>query len=114
MADEPAMSAVPAIAAAAGRIPAPGQDPSHAHARAQSHGPPTADFVTSSATGTASADRADVARVLAGDVEAFAVLVDRHQGRILGHLARLVGASDAEDLAQETFVRAYQALARFD
>jgi RNA polymerase sigma-70 factor (ECF subfamily) len=63
---------------------------------------------------TADQDRRDVARVLAGDVEAFAVLVDRHQGRIVGHLARLVGGTDAEDLAQETFVRAYQALARYD
>lgn len=65
-------------------------------------------------TGTANEDRRDVVRVLGGDVDAFAVLVDRHQGRIVSHLTRLVGASDAEDLAQDTFVRAYQALARFD
>lgn len=64
--------------------------------------------------GTADEDRGDVARVLGGDVEAFAVLVDRHQGRITSHLTRLVGRSDAEDLAQDTFVRAYQALDRFD
>lgn len=64
--------------------------------------------------GTADIDRLDVDRVRAGDVEAFAVLVDRHQGRLLNHLARLVGRSDAEDLAQETFVRAYQALDRYD
>ncbi len=63
---------------------------------------------------TADADRRDVARVLAGDREAFAALVDRHQGRIIAHLARCVGRDDAEDLAQDTFVRAYQALARFD
>ncbi len=64
--------------------------------------------------GTADEDRRDVATVLAGNVDAFAVLVDRHQGRIVGHLTRLVGRSDAEDLAQDTFVRAYQALGRFD
>jgi RNA polymerase sigma-70 factor, ECF subfamily len=64
--------------------------------------------------GTADEDRRDVARVLAGDAEAFAVLVDRHQGRIVSHLTRLVGRSDAEDLAQDTFVRAYQAIERFD
>jgi RNA polymerase sigma factor (sigma-70 family) len=65
-------------------------------------------------SGTADEDRRDVARVLGGEVEAFAALVDRHQGRIVSHLARLAGPSDAEDLAQDTFVRAYQALARFD
>lgn len=65
-------------------------------------------------TGTADEDRRDVARVLAGDVETFAALVDRHQGRIVVHLRRLVGAADADDLAQETFLRAYQALDRFD
>ncbi|HEX3134816.1 MAG TPA: sigma-70 family RNA polymerase sigma factor [Planctomycetota bacterium] len=64
--------------------------------------------------GTAEEDRHDVARVLAGDVEAFAVLVDRHQGRIVSHLTRMVGRSDAKDLAQDTFVRAYQAIERFD
>lgn len=65
-------------------------------------------------SGTADEDRLDVARVRAGDVEAFAALVDRHQGRILAHLARLVGRDDAEDLAQDAFVRAYQALDRYD
>lgn len=64
--------------------------------------------------GTADEDRRDVATVLAGNVEAFAVLVDRHQGRILNHLTRLVGRNDAEDLTQDTFVRAFQALDRFD
>ena len=64
--------------------------------------------------GTADEDRRDVARVLSGDVEAFAVLVDRHQGRITSHLTRLVGRNDAEDLTQDTFVRAYQAIDRFD
>lgn len=64
--------------------------------------------------GTADIDRADVATVLAGNVEAFAVLVDRHQGRITSHLTRLVGRNDAEDLTQDTFVRAYQALDRYD
>jgi RNA polymerase sigma-70 factor (ECF subfamily) len=75
------------------------------------HAHPPARSMT---VGTADLDRADVARVLAGDVEAFAVLVDRHQGRITSHLTRLVGRTDAEDLTQDTFVRAYQAIDRFD
>jgi len=64
--------------------------------------------------GSAEQDCRDVGSVLAGDAEGFAVLVDRHQGRIVNHLARLVGRDDAEDLAQDTFVRAYQALPRYD
>lgn len=63
---------------------------------------------------SAEADRATVARVLAGDREAFAELVDRHQGRVRAHAARLVGASAADDLAQDAFVRAFTGLARYD
>lgn len=63
---------------------------------------------------TADQDREDVQRVLAGAVEDFAILVDRHQGRIVAHLTRLVGRDEAEDLAQDTFLRAYQALDRYD
>jgi RNA polymerase sigma factor (sigma-70 family) len=63
---------------------------------------------------TADEDCRDIVRVLGGEREAFSALVDRHQGRIIGHLTRLVGRDAAEDLAQEAFVRAYQALPRYD
>ncbi|HEV3005554.1 MAG TPA: sigma-70 family RNA polymerase sigma factor [Pirellulales bacterium] len=50
-----------------------------------------------------------------GDQAAFGEIVRRHQGSIYGFLrARLLQASDAEDLAQETFLRAYTVRARFD
>lgn len=52
-----------------------------------------------------------VARAAGGDREAFELLVRGHFRRIYGVLFRLVGnAEDAEDLAQETFVRAQRAL----
>jgi RNA polymerase sigma-70 factor, ECF subfamily len=76
------------------------------------HGHPSRQRAMSG--GTADEDRRDVTHVLGGAVEVFALLVDRHQGRIVSHLTRLVGRSDAEDLAQDTFVRAYQALGRYD
>jgi len=50
-----------------------------------------------------------------GDSDAFGTLVRRHQRRIFRlafHLLR--NGAEAEDVTQETFVRAYQALARFD
>jgi RNA polymerase sigma-70 factor (ECF subfamily) len=60
---------------------------------------------------------ADVDRALAqaaatGDASAFEALYRRHAARVHGVVARLVGfdRARAEDLAQETFVRAWQAL----
>lgn len=47
-----------------------------------------------------------------GDMPAFEALYRRHIGRVHGVIARLVGGAGAraEDLAQEAFVRAWQAL----
>ena len=47
-----------------------------------------------------------------GDMAAFEALYRRHSGRVHGVIARLVGghAGRAEDLTQEAFVRAWQAL----
>jgi len=60
-------------------------------------------------------DRAFVARARAGDADAFRVLVERH-GRTLFRLAyRMTGnEQDAEDVVQESFLRAYRQLAKFD
>jgi len=56
-----------------------------------------------------------VREVLAGDRERFAVIVERYQTRLVNYLHRLMrNVDDAHDLAQEVFVRVYQALDRFD
>ena len=49
------------------------------------------------------------------DVQAFEQLYRRHHRRVYGVIARLVGhaGARAEDLTQEAFVRAWQALPRF-
>jgi RNA polymerase sigma-70 factor (ECF subfamily) len=57
-----------------------------------------------------------IARVLANDDRhAFAELVRRHQSDVRSLLRRLTGgdAAHADDLAQETFLRAYRAISGF-
>jgi RNA polymerase sigma-70 factor (ECF subfamily) len=56
-----------------------------------------------------------VARVLAGDQASFGLLVERYQDRLVSFLFRMLRDVDtAHDLAQEVFLRVYQALDRFD
>ncbi len=60
-------------------------------------------------------DAAVVAQVLAGDRDAFRVLVERHSRSIFRVVYRMTGnQQDAEELVQETFLRAYKSLARFE
>ena len=65
------------------------------------------------ATRTPAADDAALVRASQrGDREAFGVLVSRHAPSILSLTTRMLGpTADAEDVAQETFVAAYKALA---
>jgi RNA polymerase sigma-70 factor (ECF subfamily) len=57
-------------------------------------------------------DRQVVEAVLSGDADAYRILVDRYQQRVYRSLCWMCGSSaDAEELTQETFVRAYYALA---
>lgn len=60
-------------------------------------------------------DRALVASAAGGSVAAFESLYRRHAGRVHGVITRLVGhhGARAEDLTQETFVRAWQSLRSF-
>ena len=59
---------------------------------------------------------AEVVRdVLAGDTEAFGLLVDRHERRVFNLVCRMVGnRTDAEDLSQEIFCRLFQNLHRYN
>ena len=60
-------------------------------------------------------DAALVRRAAAADIAAFEQLYRRHHARMHGVIARLVGQAGAraEDLVQEAFVRAWQALPAF-
>lgn len=60
----------------------------------------------------------DIALMMAvkhGDEEAFQTLVERHQYRIVGTVAKMLGReTDAEDIAQQVFVRVWQSAARYE
>jgi RNA polymerase sigma-70 factor (ECF subfamily) len=60
-------------------------------------------------------DRTAVALASGGDQEAFRSLVEPHSRYVFNVAYRLTGsASDAEDVVQTTFLRAYQQLSRFE
>jgi RNA polymerase sigma-70 factor, ECF subfamily len=60
-------------------------------------------------------DAAAVARARGGDSEAFRLLVERHSRSVYKVAYRLTGrAEDAEDVVQETFLKAYRQLDRFE
>jgi RNA polymerase sigma-70 factor (ECF subfamily) len=60
-------------------------------------------------------DAGAVAQARAGDEDAFRVLVERHSRSIYRLAYRMTGRpEDAEDVVQETFVRAYRQLGRFE
>lgn len=55
-----------------------------------------------------------VRRTLAGEVQAFELLVIKYQRRVQRLIGRMVRDTDlVEDIAQETFIRAYRALPQF-
>jgi RNA polymerase sigma-70 factor, ECF subfamily len=65
-----------------------------------------------------SADEQNIAwmqRVKAGDMEAFEALVEAHQNHIIGTVAKMLGDSvDAEDIAQQVFIRVWKSAARYE
>jgi RNA polymerase sigma-70 factor (ECF subfamily) len=59
-------------------------------------------------------DAARMVRVRRGDVAAFAELVERYWGAVVGRFVRQLGdRQDAEDLAQDVFLRLYRARRRY-
>jgi len=56
-----------------------------------------------------------VARVLKGDKKAYALLIEAYKGPVFNLVFRMTGSySDADDLSQEIFIRAYQNLHQFN
>ena len=60
-------------------------------------------------------DAVIVRRVLAGEAEAFSVLVDRYYDRYARFAVHMVGnREDAEEALQDAFLRAYRSLGRYE
>ena len=60
-------------------------------------------------------DNEIIRRCLSGDTEAFTELVSRYQKPVYNLVYRLLGNSeDAKDITQETFVKAYQSLSKYN
>ncbi|MEO8587505.1 MAG: sigma-70 family RNA polymerase sigma factor [Acidobacteriota bacterium] len=58
-------------------------------------------------------DEIALSRFLAGDVLGFEQIVRYYSTMVFSLAARLVGPADAEDVVQETFLRAYHGLGKF-
>jgi len=66
------------------------------------------------AIGSASPDTDALRRVATGDVGAMGDVYDRHVHALLRFVTRAVGAGDAEDIVQSTFIRAVKMAATYD
>lgn len=71
--------------------------------------------MTQHEAGNGLSDQLLVARCQADDLSAFDQLVDRYQARVFGFARRMIGdPQEAEDVAQEVFVRAFRNIRRYD
>ncbi len=56
-----------------------------------------------------------MARVKHGDMEAFRELVERHQNRVIGTVAKMLGGDiESEDIAQQVFIRVWKSAGRYE
>lgn len=60
-----------------------------------------------------SSDTEIISRVLAGDVNAFELLIERYQTHVFSIVRKHVPQARADEVAHDVFVRAYQGLAGF-
>jgi len=55
-----------------------------------------------------------MARIRDGDMEAFRCLVEAHQARVVGTISKMLGSdAEAEDLAQQVFIRIWKSAPRY-
>jgi RNA polymerase sigma-70 factor (ECF subfamily) len=67
------------------------------------------------ATSASEADQAAIERVQAGEGDAFRTLVERYSRPLFALAYRITGnEADADDVVQESFIRAYRGLSQYD
>ena len=55
-----------------------------------------------------------MARIREGDMDAFRVLVETHQARVIGTISKMLGSdAESEDLAQQVFIRVWKSAPRY-
>jgi RNA polymerase sigma-70 factor (ECF subfamily) len=55
-----------------------------------------------------------MARIKEGDMEAFRMLLETHQARVIGTISKMLGSdAEAEDLAQQVFIRIWKSAPRY-
>ncbi len=76
---------------------------------------PAGERYNRAVSGAATTEHELIRRARAGDEGAFAELVTMHAGRVYGALRRFgLASSEADEVAQEVFVRAWRGLPRFE
>jgi RNA polymerase sigma-70 factor (ECF subfamily) len=105
--------AIPSQSPHASGLTAPSEKPARAAAPATQRSPETA-VRAQTARADAVIDAGLIRRFNGGDEAAFVEIVERHRGRVLSLAERcLRNTGDAEEIAQDTFIRAYRGLAQF-
>jgi len=55
-----------------------------------------------------------MARIREGDMDAFRLLVETHQARVVGTISKMLGSdAESEDLAQQVFIRIWKSAPRY-
>jgi RNA polymerase sigma-70 factor (ECF subfamily) len=77
--------------------------------------PPEPSPQADDAPDAAAQDLLWMARIKQGDTEALRLLIEAHQHRVIGTVAKMLGdEGDAEDIAQQVFIRVWKSAARYE
>ncbi len=75
---------------------------------------PDNDIGRAAAMDSDAQDKALMVQIAAGDEEALRSLIEKHQGAVYGTIAKMLGDPvEAQDLAQQVFVRVYRAAGNY-
>src|SRR6478735_8127532 len=77
--------------------------------------PPEPSPQADDAPDAAAQDLLWMARIKQGDTDALRLLIEAHQHRVIGTVAKMLGDDgDAEDIAQQVFIRVWKSAARYE